>query len=167
MSQFHGIQKIVSGGQTGVDRAALDVALELGIPHGGWCPKGRLSEDGQVPAKYNLQEMRSSDYAQRTRQNVIDSDGTLILYRERLSGGTLLTHRIAKDLGKPLMRVRLDRKKELQPTVDWILSESIQVLNVAGPRGSAYPDLETETSRWLLHLLQYENLLPQPEADSD
>ena len=93
------IRKIVSGGQTGVDRAGLDVALFLQVQHGGWCPLGRLAEDGQIPAKYELKETESSEYGFRTEQNVIDSCGTLILYCEKMSGGTFLTYRMAETLG--------------------------------------------------------------------
>ncbi len=85
------IAKIISGGQTGVDRAALDVAIELELPCGGWCPRGRLAEDGTVPDRYPLQETRSAEYAERTERNVIDSDGTLIIATRPLTGGTALT----------------------------------------------------------------------------
>ena len=102
---------IVSGGQTGVDRAALDVAMAMGIGHGGWCPAGRLSEDGTVPSRYELRETDSSDYPARTEQNVIDSDATLILYEGRLKGGTLLTRRICRRLKRPHLVVRIDREE--------------------------------------------------------
>ncbi|HSR12366.1 MAG TPA: putative molybdenum carrier protein, partial [Thermodesulfobacteriota bacterium] len=95
------VKKIISGGQTGVDRAALDVALELGIPAGGWCPKGRRAEDGRIPDYYPLQEASSPEYPVRTQLNVEDSDGTLILYRNSPAGGTALTIRLAKRLKKP------------------------------------------------------------------
>ncbi|MFQ5587063.1 MAG: putative molybdenum carrier protein, partial [Thermodesulfobacteriota bacterium] len=95
------IEMIVSGGQTGVDRAALDVALELGIRCGGWCPKGRLAEDGVIDSRYHLDETGSKSYSQRTEWNVRDSDGTLILTVEEPTGGTALTIRAAEELGKP------------------------------------------------------------------
>ncbi|MEM7559341.1 MAG: putative molybdenum carrier protein [Planctomycetota bacterium] len=155
---FHGIERIVSGGQTGVDRAALDTAILLGIPHGGWCPKGRLAEDGPIPDRYLLTEMESADYAKRTRQNVIDSDGTLLLYRERLQSGTLLTHRIAKELGRPIFRIRLDRSWDPAKAVDWIQENQIQVLNVAGPRGSSHPDIATVAAEALQKILRYQSL---------
>ncbi len=139
--QTFGIEKIVSGGQTGVDRAALDAAIALGIPHGGWCPKGRLAEDGPIDSSYQLIEHSSPDYAARTRQNVVDSDGTLILYRQRMTGGTALTNRIARDLGCPLLRMRLDTRPNYDRIANWIAEHSISVLNVAGPRGSSDPDL--------------------------
>jgi predicted Rossmann fold nucleotide-binding protein DprA/Smf involved in DNA uptake len=96
------VRKIVSGGQTGVDRAALDIALALGIPCGGWCPRGRGAEDGVIPARYPLQETCSHDYAERTRRNVIDSDGTLILAIGALHGGTLLTAQLAEKAASPV-----------------------------------------------------------------
>src|SRR5688572_12994856 len=89
------VQRIVSGGQTGVDRGALDAAIALGIEHGGWCPRGRLAEDGQIPRRYQLTETKTSKYRERTERNVLDSDGTLILFRALLSGGTELTRRLA------------------------------------------------------------------------
>src|SRR5262245_50786528 len=94
------VTKIVSGGQTGADRAALDVALELGLPCGGWCPRGRLAEDGPIASKYPLQETQSRDYPPRTKRNVQDSDGTLILTWGNPDRGTILTAKLAQELGK-------------------------------------------------------------------
>ena len=85
------ISKIISGGQTGVDRAALDAAIELDIEHGGFVPKGRLSEDGSIPLKYNIIELENEDYSARTLKNVQYSDGTLILHKGEITGGTALT----------------------------------------------------------------------------
>src|SRR5213080_1459301 len=99
------ISKIVSGGQTGVDRAALDVALELGIPCGGWCPIGRRAEDGVIPDRYPLRQAPSANYADRTALNVRDSDGTLILARGPLRGGTALTKTFAERYGRPYLVV--------------------------------------------------------------
>ena len=151
-SKFHGVSKIVSGGQTGVDRAALDVAIEIGLAHGGWCPKGRLCEGGVIDSRYALQEHASPEYSARTRQNVVDSDGTLVLYQFRLSGGTALTCRLAGELNKPLCRVRLDRPSDPLIVVRWLLDNRISVLNVAGPRGSAHPKLELLARRFLINL---------------
>ena len=95
------IEKIISGGQTGVDRAALDVALELGIPCGGWCPKGRLAEDGPIPLRYPLEETRSKKYPTRTKKNVLAADATLILTRGAADRGTALTIRLAEKYDKP------------------------------------------------------------------
>lgn len=103
------INKIISGGQTGADRAALDVAIKLGIPHGGWIPKGRRTENGILPDKYQLKEMPTASYPKRTERNILDSDGTLIFSRGALSRGSALTRRIAKKLDKPFMYVDLDK----------------------------------------------------------
>ena len=100
--------KIVSGGQTGVDRAGLDAAIALGIDHGGWCPRGRRAEDGRIPDSYQLKETPQRDYSVRTEQNVVESDGTLILYRRRLSGGTALTFRLAQKHNRPCCRIDLE-----------------------------------------------------------
>lgn len=149
---FHGVQKIVSGGQTGVDQAALDAAIQLGIPHGGWCPQGRLSEAGPIDSKYQLTELASPEYAIRTQQNVIDSDGTLILYRDRLQGGTALTYRYAKQFDRPVKRVRLDRSWNVSEVAQWLKANRIEILNVAGPRGSFHPDLYDQSYQALLRL---------------
>ena len=90
------IRRIISGGQTGADRAALDVAIKLDMPHGGWIPKGRKTEDGILPRKYHMQEMPTASYPKRTERNILDSDGTLILSRGKLTGGSALTRRLAK-----------------------------------------------------------------------
>ncbi|MBF0158897.1 MAG: putative molybdenum carrier protein [Magnetococcales bacterium] len=136
------IQRIVSGGQTGVDRAALDFALQHHVPCGGWCPRGRLAEDGIIPACYPLQEARSRRYAERTRLNVIDSDGTLILHRGTLKGGTALTWQFAKQYHKPCLVINLSRhtdattEQQQQEVQQWLTHEAMTVLNVAGPRES-------------------------------
>ena len=93
--------KIISGGQTGVDRGALDAAIALGVPHGGWCPHGRLAEDGIIPARYQLRQTDSPEYHVRTEKNVQDSDATLILYRGEMKGGTKLTWQLAERHAKP------------------------------------------------------------------
>lgn len=160
------VNKIVSGGQTGVDRAALDAAIDLGIEHGGWCPKGRLAEDGVIDAKYQLVELTSSDYAVRTEQNVIDSDGTLIFYRERLTGGTALTNRLAKRHAKPLLRVRLDREVDCDRVLRWLSKHSIAELNVAGPRGSSDPSIASDAYRVIKAIFGCSPPLPFDRVDS-
>ena len=130
------VEKIVSGGQTGVDQGALNAALELGLEHGGWCPRGRIAEDGTIPARFALKESHSAKYAVRTRQNVVDSDGTLILYRGELSGGTALTRRLAMRHGRPLFLVDLDQPLDLDLVRSWLDDHQIRILNVAGPRES-------------------------------
>ena len=147
------LRRIVSGGQTGVDRAALDVAIELGIEHGGWCPRGRLSETGPIPACYQLQETEAIEYSVRTQRNVIDSDGTLILYRVRLQRGTLLTNRLAQSHDRPLMRVRLDLPIDIAMIQTWICNSQIKTLNVAGPRESSHPGIGAAAATLLRQVL--------------
>lgn len=132
---------MVSGGQTGVDRAALDVALALGLPCGGWCPKGRRAEDGPIDARYPLQETSGADYAERTERNVVDSDATLIISPQPLTGGTRLTAELAERHGKPWLAVDPSHETDaLAKVVDWLARHRVQVLNVAGPRASKTPD---------------------------
>jgi len=141
--------KIVSGGQTGVDRAALDVADEFHFRRGGWCPRGRLAEDGPLSPSYPMAETPSSNYAERTRWNVRDSDGTLILAVGPLSGGTALTARVAEKRGRPLHVVDLDGPPDVADVVEWIRREGIQTLNVAGPRGSGVPGIYARAAAFL------------------
>ncbi len=147
------IERIVSGGQTGVDRAALDVAIELDIPHGGWCPRGRRAEDGVIPECYQVREHPSEYYADRTRQNVLDADGTLVLYGDRLEGGTLMTAKFAEAQGKAVYRVRLSGRISYVACIEWFEAEKIRVLNVAGPRASKDPHIYTKALRYLRQLL--------------
>ena len=139
------LKKIISGGQTGVDRAALDVAMRLGIAHGGWVPKGRLAEDGTVPAHYQLQENASDEYEARTEKNVLDSDGTLIISRGSPTGGTDYTRKMALKHGKQLLHIDLSlgqRPSDAGSLVaSWIEMNRIETLNVAGPRESEAPGI--------------------------
>ena len=137
---------IVSGGQTGADRAALDFAIRASIPHGGWCPKGRRAEDGPLPPKYLLEETTSERYDQRTRWNVRDSDATLILTINAVpTGGTALTLEVAKHIGKPVLHISRDRCQSVKHAareVQAFLSEyNVVRLNVAGPRASQQDDI--------------------------
>ncbi len=137
-------EKIISGGQTGVDQAALDVALELSIPCGGWCPRGRWSEDGPIDERYPLVESSSADPAERTERNVRDSDGTLIIARlakSELTGGTALTHRIAVELGRPLLLTDPRDPQAPSTVAAWLRDNAVGVLNVAGPRESRRPGI--------------------------
>ncbi len=153
-SQFKAmILTVVSGGQTGVDRAALDVALKLGIPCGGWCPKGRIAEDGVLPTHYPLVETLSSEYTQRTEWNVRDSDATLILYRGYLSGGTAFTVEQAPHYQKPLLQVNLVKLTNPSAVRGWIQGNQGHVLNVAGPRESSTPGIYLEAARFLKKVL--------------
>ncbi|MCM2370182.1 putative molybdenum carrier protein [Aporhodopirellula aestuarii] len=147
-------EKIVSGGQTGVDRGALDAAIMLGIAHGGWCPAGRLAEDGRVPSKYQLDELESRYYPDRTEQNVIDSDATLLLYRGKITGGTKLTLRICRKANKPSLSVSVvDGDECAEEIAAWLAEIRPTVLNVAGPRESNAKGIQVETRELLLHLL--------------
>ena len=146
------VMKIVSGGQTGVDRAALDAALELGMAVGGWCPLGRLAEDGRIPEHYPLSETPTEEYAVRTEWNVRDSDATLVLARGGLSGGTAYTVECADRLGRPCLVVNLDDDPD-PDEVRRALSDAIAVLNVAGPRESTSPGIYLVARRFLRELL--------------
>jgi len=148
------VEKIISGGQTGVDRAALDVAIELGIPCGGWCPKGRRAEDGRIPDFYPLEETSSAEYPQRTRMNIEDSDGTLILAWGPPAGGTLLTIKLARKEGKTHLLADLEKGFEPAEARQWIASRKIRVLNVAGPRESECPGMYEKTRVFLRKVLQ-------------
>ena len=142
------IEKIISGGQTGADRAALDVAIGLNIPHGGWIPKGRKTEDGILPAKYELQEMPSSSYPKRTEQNILDSDGTLIICHGKLTGGSSLTRKVAKKHDRPWLHLDMDKlsvSDASKTTASWIGRNNVQVLNVAGSRASKDPEIYKTT----------------------
>ncbi len=148
-STKHGLRRVVSGGQTGVDRAALDTAIALGLEHGGWCPRGRLAEDGRIPDRYSLKEMASSLYWLRTEQNVIDSDGTLILYRAELSGGTELTHRMSFKHSRPRLAVDLKSDPDPETVRVWLRDEEIGVVNVAGPRESSAIGISRQSREFL------------------
>jgi len=143
------VRKVVSGGQTGVDRAALDAARSLGLPHGGWCPRGRRAEDGPIDAGYPLEETPTDDYAERTRWNVRDSDGTLVLTRGRPSGGTALTVGLARRQGRPLLVLDLTARPDAGDVARWIHEAGIGVLNVAGPRESQKPGIYEEARLFL------------------
>lgn len=145
--------KIISGGQTGVDRAALDVAIELAIDHGGWCPRGRSAEDGPIDARYQLTEMTVSSYPARTRQNVTDSDATLILYRPPMGTGTSLTLRVCRSVGRPHLVVHLESidRDEIQ---SWLDRVRPRILNVAGPRESQNQGVYDQARRLLISLFE-------------
>jgi hypothetical protein len=142
------LKKIISGGQTGADQAALDVAIKLGIPHGGWIPRGRKTEAGVLDAKYQLTEMESPDYNKRTEQNVIDSDGTLILSHGRLTGGSDYTREMALLHRRPWLHIDLNKTNAFlaaERIKSWLAENEIEVLNVAGPRASKDPAIYQET----------------------
>ncbi|QDS92343.1 Putative molybdenum carrier [Roseimaritima multifibrata] len=145
---------IVSGGQTGVDRAGLEAAIALGLSHGGWCPRGRLAEDGVVPSRFELQENDSDDYTVRTEQNVVDSDATLILYEIQLKGGTRLTQRLARRWDRPVLCIQIDQPWSIQTARDWLLQHQPERLNVAGPRESSAPGIQERAMQALLRILE-------------
>jgi hypothetical protein len=151
--------RIVSGGQTGVDRGALDAALALGLGAGGWCPLGRRAEDGEIPLRYPLVETASRSYPARTRMNVHDSDATLILALGTLDSGSKLTADIAQREGKPFLVIQLDAADALEKARAWLATVKPQVLNVAGPRASKQPGLYGRTFAFLSRLLKRE--MPQ------
>jgi len=137
--------KVISGGQTGVDRAALDAAMDVGFDVGGWCPRGRKALDGVIPTKYPLKETKGASYQTRTKWNVRDSDATLILSLGEPSGGTALTIKQCEKLGKPFYVHKLNSEygtyvggEGTGGVIYWMSGLDIQVLNVAGPREGKY-----------------------------
>ncbi|HSW75776.1 MAG TPA: putative molybdenum carrier protein [Candidatus Saccharimonadales bacterium] len=156
----HFISEIVSGGQTGVDRAALDVSIEFGIPHGGWCPYGRAAEDGVIPKKYNLKEAPApiyekrfdpdAIYKKRTELNAKDSDGTLIILKDEPMGGTLYTIQMAKKYEKPFLIFNVSDGSKITDIAIWIIKNDVHKINIAGPRASQEPDIYSST----LHVLR-------------
>jgi hypothetical protein len=134
--------KIISGGQTGVDRAALDAALKHEIECGGWCPAGRLDEFGKIPHRYPVKELEQGSFAERTLQNVKDSDATVIIYFEKLRGGTEYTVRCCIELQRPhrlIDAAKTSTDDAAKSFVDLVLENKIDILNVAGPRQSEWP----------------------------
>jgi Circularly permutated YpsA SLOG family len=135
--------KIISGGQTGVDRAALDIALKHSIDCGGWCPAGRLDEIGRIPHRYPLKELEHGGFTERTLQNVKDSDGTVILYSVQLSGGTDQTVRFCVEQERPHRLIdasKISTEKAAASIADFVREHKIDILNVAGPRKSEWPE---------------------------
>jgi hypothetical protein len=163
------ITKIISGGQTGADRAALAVAMEEGIPHGAWIPKGRKTEAGPLPDRYQLNEMPTDSYPERTEQNVIDSDGTLIISHGELTGGSLNTREMSKKHDKLWMHINLNKVnvfKAAENIATWVAEHEIRVLNVAGPKVSKDPQIYEEVRKVLttaLHLDSIRTHMPDPE----
>jgi Circularly permutated YpsA SLOG family len=144
--------KIISGGQTGVDRAALDVAPKHGIESGGWCPTGRLDEFGKIPDRYPVRELESGGFTERTLQNIKDSDGTVIIYPGKLSGGTEQTVHFCAEQRRPHELIdssNVSTEKAAQLIADFVRENKIDSLNVAGPRASEWPEGYDYASRAL------------------
>jgi len=149
------IEKIISGGQTGVDRGALDFALENSITCAGWCPKGRLSEDGVIPDKYPLWETKQKEYPHRTEKNILNSDGTFIIIKNNAADrGTELTGKICRKNKKPYLKadsgddwdtIKIQFK-------DWLKAHKIKTLNIAGNRESFSPGIQAKTKNFLEYL---------------
>jgi hypothetical protein len=156
---------VVSGGQSGVDRAALDAAREAGLETGGWCPRGRWAEDGPIPERYALCETPAADPAQRTRWNVRDSDATLVLARGVPMGGTALTLACAREMERPHLAVDLDAEQPAERIERWLDEVAPAVLNVAGPRESEAPGLG-DTARGLLAARFQPRGGPHPRGES-
>jgi hypothetical protein len=133
------IERIISGGQTGADRAALDAAIGCDVPHGGWCPKGRLAEDGAIPERYQLVETEGASYLARTERNVKRSDGTVILTIGGMRGGSARTADFTRRLKKPSLHLQLDSINDdeaIERLKQFVATHDIRILNVAGSRES-------------------------------
>lgn len=133
------IKMIISGGQTGADQAGLDAAILNRVKHSGWIPKGRITEAGKLPAKYNLKEMSSTSYPKRTEKNILDFDGTIIFTYGKLTGGSALTLKYAKKHSKPCLTIDLNESSKhlaVNSIKSWIENEAIKIINIAGPRAS-------------------------------
>lgn len=147
------LQKIISGAQTGADRGGLKAAISVGLQIGGWCPKGRKSEDGQIPDIYHLQETPSSDYPQRTEWNARDSDATLIFTWGKAGRGSALTAKYCERLKKPYRMLDLlgfKEEKIAEDVSDFLKEHDPQILNIAGSRESKAIGIETKVERVML-----------------
>ena len=157
------VVKVVSGGQSGVDRAAVDAAMATGLQAGGWCPRGRRAEDGPLDPRYPLQETPSEEYAERTSWNVRDSDATLILTTGEPTGGTAFTVEVALRLGRRSLVVDLATAPDPRAVCDWLVREKIDVLNVAGPRESGSPGVHALAFAFLRDVFRLATV-PPPEG---
>lgn len=151
-----------SGGQTGADRGGLDAAIELDVPHEGWCPKGRRAEDGPIPAQYVLRECDSEDYRVRTELNVAATDGTIIFTHGILSSGSFLTSNFCKKHKKPYLWLDLEvirRNKDnnvissYEAIIEFVWQNSIDKLNIAGNRESKSPGIQQNVKRVMTQVL--------------
>lgn len=166
MDTTKAVLRIVSGGQTGADRGGLDAALEVGIGIGGWCPKGRLAEDGRIPEKYPLAEMPSMEYLRRTEQNVIDSDATIVLTYGQPESGSGLTVEFAEKHKRLWFHADLDRGDadiiaELSTWISGLPKKNV-VLNIAGSRESRSPGIAERVGGIMTAVLREVNNIPEP-----
>lgn len=145
--------RIVSGGQTGVDRAALDFALANNYPCGGWCPKGRRADDGTIPDLYPLKELSSPEYAARTKQNILDSDATLVIYDSIPDRGTKYTIEQCLKLKRPVLYHALEKENDYPEVLAWLKFHHVHTLNVAGPKESNAPGIYKKSYQFLVELL--------------
>jgi hypothetical protein len=149
--------KIISGGQTGADRAALDAAMELGIPHGGWLPRGRKTEDGPLADRYALQELDSARYRDRTEKNILESDATLVISFGPLTGGSALTEALAIRHERPCLHLNMEHYSvsgAAEALQQWLKQHGVSTLNVAGPRASGDPRIY-ETVKEILQMVHW------------
>lgn len=165
------LRKIISGGQTGADRAALDAAIKLDLPHGGWVPKGRRAEDGTLSDQYQLEEMSTDSYPQRTEKNVREADGTLVLTHGRPTGGSRLTLELAVRNRRKHLHIDLLRTPAfaaVRIVSDWIADNDIEVLNVAGSSASKDPQIYDKTLQILtsVYWLEQSRRIPTGESHS-
>ena len=154
------IEKIISGGQTGVDRAALDVAMEFGIGCGGWCPAGRHADDGPIPARYPLQETADIDHTVRTESNVRHSDATLIVYRGDLHGGTAYAVEMARHLGRPVLAIDVEEPPDIEKITDWLRSAQVRTLHIGGPRESSRAGIYNQARSLITRIITAARLAP-------
>lgn len=150
------IAKIISGCQSGADRAGADIAIEFGIPYSGYVPKGRRAEDGPIPDKYQVIELDTFDYPTRTKRNIAESDCTLLFTTLGLTGGSLLTHKLASELGKPILRIDLDKMGDYVAAVrivEWLKEQKVAVVNIAGSRESKKPGVALRVASILRKVL--------------
>ncbi|MDD9304708.1 MAG: hypothetical protein HUK40_21130 [Desulfobacter sp.] len=164
------LEQIISGGQTGADQAALDTAIKFDILHGGWISKGRKTEAGPLPAKYNLKQMDTPDYPSRTRQNILDSHGTVIIARGPLKGGSRLTYSYTLESERPCCRIDLFKQDIFEAALvlkDFISQNYIQILNVAGPRASHDPAIYFDVRSVIESMLYLFYLESDAEKDLD
>ena len=158
--------RIISGGQTGADQAALDAAIALGLPHGGWLPRGRKTEAGPLPPHYSLRELRSARYRDRTDKNVRAADGTLICSFGPLGRGSALTEALAIRHDRPVLHIDFDHTPVARAAVEverWLHAHRIATLNVAGPRASSEPRIHAAVFA-LLTAIDWAALAPGPST---